>query len=262
MKSLAFITGASRGFGRAVAESLAENLLSEGSCVLLMARTQSGLEETARSLESIKSGLIQVQCCSIDLAKPDEDVFRTLIQEALAKFGGDLKQFEQVIVVHNAGSMGPQGLMTWQLTKSADIAAYFAMNLTSVMVLNSVLHEEVLMQVPKAVVVNVSSLAALEAIVSWGVYCTGKAAREMYFKCLAAECPQLRVLNYAPGPLNTDMVADILADPNAHPDIQVMFRDLVQKGNLLQPKTSADKLAQILISDSFVNGSHVDYFDP
>ena len=33
----------------------------------------------------------------------------------------------------------------------------------------------------------------------------GKAARDMFFKVLAAEEPSIRVLNYAPGPIDTDM---------------------------------------------------------
>ena len=34
---------------------------------------------------------------------------------------------------------------------------------------------------------------------------TGKAARNMFFKVLATEEPDVRVLNYAPGPLETEM---------------------------------------------------------
>ena len=33
----------------------------------------------------------------------------------------------------------------------------------------------------------------------------GKAARDMFFKVLALECPELSILNYAPGPLQTKM---------------------------------------------------------
>ena len=31
-------------------------------------------------------------------------------------------------------------------------------------------------------IVNISSLAAISPIPSWGLYCSGKAARDMYFK--------------------------------------------------------------------------------
>ena len=37
------------------------------------------------------------------------------------------------------------------------------------------------------------------ALQSWGLYCSGKAARDMMFKVLALESPDLRVVNYSPG---------------------------------------------------------------
>lgn len=42
----------------------------------------------------------------------------------------------------------------------------------------------------------------------------GKAARDMFFQVFALENPTIRVLSYAPGPLDTDMFRDIQA--NAH----------------------------------------------
>ena len=39
------------------------------------------------------------------------------------------------------------------------------------------------------------------------VYFTGKAARNMFFQTLAKEDPNVRVLNWAPGPMETDMLA-------------------------------------------------------
>ncbi|QQP37477.1 Sepiapterin reductase, partial [Caligus rogercresseyi] len=52
-------------------------------------------------------------------------------------------------------------------------------------------------------IVNVSSAGALDPIPSWGYYCIGKASRLMYFRTLAAEEPDCRVLNYSPGVMNT-----------------------------------------------------------
>lgn len=41
------------------------------------------------------------------------------------------------------------------------------------------------------------------------LYFTGKAARDMYMQVLAQERSNLRVLNYAPGPLSTEMYCEI-----------------------------------------------------
>lgn len=54
-------------------------------------------------------------------------------------------------------------------------------------------------------IVNISSLAALQAFESWSVYCAGKAARDMFYQALAKELKvqsldqSIKVLNYAPG---------------------------------------------------------------
>lgn len=56
-------------------------------------------------------------------------------------------------------------------------------------------------------VVNISSLCALKPFPSWVLYCTGKAARDMMFRVLAEEEPDVRVLNYAPGECPT--IADL-----------------------------------------------------
>lgn len=73
----------------------------------------------------------------------------------------------------------------------------------------------------KFLVVNVSSLCAVQAFDSWGIYCAGKAARDMYHSVLAQEqtkkqesgatasAEKILVLNYAPGPLDTDMQKEI-----------------------------------------------------
>jgi sepiapterin reductase len=56
------------------------------------------------------------------------------------------------------------------------------------------------------VVVNISSICGgVDPYASLSVYCAGKAARDMFHRTLAAENPgpHLRVLNYAPGPMDT-----------------------------------------------------------
>lgn len=51
-------------------------------------------------------------------------------------------------------------------------------------------------------VVNCSSIFAVETMPSWVMYCTGKSARVMMFRVLAAEEPNVKVLSYSPGMCN------------------------------------------------------------
>lgn len=48
-------------------------------------------------------------------------------------------------------------------------------------------------------IVNMSSAAAVRPFKGFVHYCVGKSGREMYFKVLAEENPDLNILNYSPG---------------------------------------------------------------
>lgn len=51
----------------------------------------------------------------------------------------------------------------------------------------------------KTIIVNITSLVAIQAFAGLGEYSIGKASRESFMKVLAAEYPALRLLNYSPG---------------------------------------------------------------
>lgn len=98
------------------------------------------------------------------------------------------------------GSLGDVSRYTRSFTSRADVDPYFSLNVSSCLCLTA----GILQAFPqrpgvKRTVVNISSLCALQPFCSWVLYCTGKAARDMMFRVLAEEEPDLRVLNYAPG---------------------------------------------------------------
>lgn len=122
---------------------------------------------------------------------------------------------------------------------------------------------------------NVSSLAAQQAFPSWGVYCAGKAARDMYHSTLAAEqrlkwqdvesskgSREIKVLNYAPGPLDTNMQATIRTAEQNDASLGTVYTDMKHQNLLLDPLVSAEKLLLLLNTPgSFESGEHVDYYD-
>ena len=68
------------------------------------------------------------------------------------------------------------------------------------------------------------------------------------------------MLNYAPGPLDTDMQAAIREDmPNSR--VKDIFVDMKKAGTLVKPDESAMKLLRILESNNFTTGDHIDYYD-
>lgn len=97
-------------------------------------------------------------------------------------------------------SLGDVSRYTRSFTNMAEVDSYLSLNVSSSLCLTA----SVLQAFPqrpglKRTVVNISSLCALQPFSSWVLYCTGKAARDMMFKVLAEEEPDVRVLSYAPG---------------------------------------------------------------
>ena len=90
---------------------------------------------------------------------------------------------------HNSGSLGRQGATTKDLS-AAEISDYLASNLVSVASLNAVFLKAT-SSVPARTVVNVSSIMALQPQSTWSLYCSGKAARDMFFKVVAEEEKQV-----------------------------------------------------------------------
>lgn len=81
-----------------------------------------------------------------------------------------------------------------------EVNSYLSLNVSSALALTA----GVLQAFPsrlglRRTVVNISSLFALQALQSWVLYCTAKAAREMMFRVLAKEEPNVKVLSYSPG---------------------------------------------------------------
>ena len=103
--------------------------------------------------------------------------------------------------------------------------------------------------------------------------------RDAVFRVLAVEQPQAVVLNYAPGPLDTPMITELLADQRTDPGKQIlstkiwgvimiyiavvrtMFEDLKRSGALLKPEDSALALVAVLRKQNFQSGDHVDFYE-
>ena len=147
-------------------------------------------------------------------------------------------------------------------------------------------------------VVNMSSLCAVEPFPTMAVYCAGKSARDMFHSVLAKEHSSklqtisterndendeklnesindssanffnsttqrvpFKVLNYAPGACDTQMI-DILAEcPILNDGLHQYYTSFKKENRLILPEETAKKLIEFLNRDEFESGSHVDYWD-
>ncbi|KAM9841161.1 sepiapterin reductase a [Aulostomus maculatus] len=256
-RALCIITGASRGFGRTIAREMSR-LVKPRSVLVLAAR--SGDELRALQVELAESEVgragLEVECVVADLARMEgvESVLRAS-KEAFSE------HTEHVILVNNAGSLGDISRYSREFTNMAEVDSYLSFNVSSSLCLTA----SVLQAFPRRPglrrsVVNITSLCALQPFCSWVLYCTGKAAREMMFKVLAVEEPDLRVLNYSPGPLDTAMQT-LARSRTADPSLRKSYADMFAQGQLLSCEASCAKLMKLLLEDKYTSGDHIDVYE-
>lgn len=86
----------------------------------------------------------------------------------------------------------------------------------------------------------------------------------MYFRVLALEeattDSTLTVINYSPGPVQTEMTAYAEAN-SAASDVRTLFHDMRKEQTILQPIETTLKFLQIIETGAYASGDHVDYYD-
>ncbi|NXN91772.1 SPRE reductase, partial [Rhinopomastus cyanomelas] len=252
--TLCVVTGASRGFGRALSRLLATRL-GPGSAMLLLARSEAPLTQLAEELRDGGAAL-RVRAVVADLGCESGvsragDALREMLREAVP---------DRLLLVNNAGSLGDISKSFIDLTNLEEVNKYYAFNITSALCLTSIALKAFGKRPGSTrTVVNVSSLCALKPFKNWALYCSGKAARNMMFQVLALDEPDVRVLNYAPGPLDTDM--QLLArTETGDQEMRQLFQSLHENGQLIDCTVSAQKLVNLLEENTFSSGAHVDFF--
>ncbi|XP_062545947.1 sepiapterin reductase-like isoform X1 [Armigeres subalbatus] len=253
--SYLLVTGASKGIGQRMAIETARKI-KPGSIVVLLARSASGLESTKADILDVNPR-ITVVTSSVDLANASKHLLEDIIEKSLAKT--PVSNFKLAAVIHNVGTIGNVERKAIDMNDRQEWEDYFATNVFTVGVLNSCFLYK-FRECAKKLVVNVTSKACLVPFNSMGFYCAGKAAREMYFKVLAAEESDLVVLNYSPGPVDTDMTVDIQGRSNDE-SIRNYFKGLRDESTILTTQQTTAKFLSILESGQFKSGDHVDYYD-
>lgn len=248
------LTGASQGIGRALAVELSK-YLGPKSLMLLLARNKVELAKTA---ELCKSDNIKIVYESMDLSKASGPEMFDVIKRSTE--GYKVSDFATSVIFHNVGSLGNLSVETERMEDVDEMRQYYDLNVFNVIKLNTQflkVFEEI---EDRIVIVNVTSLCAIKPMSGMASYCSGKAAREMYFKVLAEEKKHMRVLNYSPGPVETSMIDYVLAE-TVNANLRDVFTSFKSQGALLKPEITAKKCLKVLQQGKFSPGGHVDYFD-
>jgi NAD(P)-dependent dehydrogenase (short-subunit alcohol dehydrogenase family) len=179
----ALVTGASKGFGRAVATQLA----ARGWRLVVDARTAADLERVAAELPDAVA-------VAGDVTDP---VHREALAAAVEVLGGiDL-------LVNNASELGPSPLPHLRDYPLEAVRTVYETNVIAALALIQLLLPS--LTAAGGAIVNISSDAAVEAYEGWGGYGSSKAALDHLSAVLAAEESDVRVYAFDPGDMRTDV---------------------------------------------------------
>jgi NAD(P)-dependent dehydrogenase (short-subunit alcohol dehydrogenase family) len=192
---VAVVTGGGRGIGRATAIRLAK----AGASVMVTARTEAEIEETARQIRQ-EGG--RAQAFPVDVS--DWEAMEGLAEETERAFG------PADIVVANAGVIKPVG-NTWEVAPG-EWAQNLAINLAGAFY-TARAFLPTMVDRRRGVLIFVSSGAATHPVPGWSAYCAAKAGLDHFVRNLAAEVDQrslpIRAHTLYPGIVDTSMQARI-----------------------------------------------------
>ena len=188
---IALITGASRGLGAAVAERFA----AECAQLILVARTQGGLEETDDRVRAVGG---QATLVPLDLSNFDEiDRMAAAVAQRFGKLDILVGNAAQLPNLTPVGHLSPKD---WQRTMDVNLTANWRLIRA---------FDQGLRLSDAGRVIMVTSGAAAGAFAYWGAYAASKAALETLVASYANEIKQtkIRANLLDPGALRTEMRA-------------------------------------------------------
>lgn len=230
----------------------------KGSRMFLVARNIEGLNATKDQILEFNPDL-DILTFQLDLSSPSEHQLRDMFKNALGT--NVVSDFDQAFIVHNVGTLGDTRKKAKDCYNVIEWQEHFNCNVFSVILLNNIFLE--IFKTIKKYVVNITSKAAVFPFSGFAFYGPNKAAREIFFRNLAEEEREdksLVILNYAPGPVNTDML-NCVAETTVFP----AFRDFIQEGKktgaVLTTAQTTARLISLLEKGNYESGARIDYFD-
>lgn len=196
---VAFVTGASRGIGRACAVACA----GAGADVVLGVRDPARAQELVRHIEQIGR-----RVCAVRLDMAHIESVRDAAEAASAAFGAI------DILVNNVG-VAPGNLA--ENVTEADFDATLAVNLKGTFFMTQAVGRTMMAR-KSGRIINISSQAGTVTLKGEAIYCMTKAGINHLTRCLAAEWAThgVTVNSVAPTFIYTDGTKPALSDPEFH----------------------------------------------
>ena len=218
-----YITGTSRGIGKAVAEALLED---ENNQVLGISRNHTLQHRNYTPLY-------------LDL----NDL------ESVREFQfGEHRDAEKIVLVNNAGILG-HVTQVGRMYHDKIIQSYHVNLVSPSILINTFIGQYQDRDIEK-MVLNTSSGAARHTIPSWSTYCSTKSGIEMFLRVIEDEQKDFeypfKIYSVAPGVVDTEMQDEIReVEPENFRELS-RFVQLKKEGKLVDPKAVGKKFADIM----------------
>ncbi|XP_060083853.1 sepiapterin reductase-like [Ylistrum balloti] len=253
-KSFVAITGASRGLGRCIALQFGAKFPPD-SVFVLMARNLEALENVKSEMIS-QSPNAKIVVRQYDQGNTeDADYFNDIFTELLSTNNISPTDFEQFMIVHNCANIGDVSKKSLELSDSKFVRKYYDTNLIGMILLNTSFFRTFSDSTKSRVVINMTSPGTSTPLSTMHLYLAGKAARDMFMRVLAIENPSLRILTFAPGAVDTDMLLEAESKSQTMCNLLTQFR---KDGKITLPETPISILVKILEENSFENAVYLE----
>lgn len=218
---LAYVTGSSKGIGKA----LVERLLNQGYNVIGLSRSNEINHPNFQHVGIDLSNIKEVTAYSFD------------------------EKAENVLLVNNAGLVGDIN----------PVGAIDNQKITEVMNVNTIAPQILCNNFIKRFqnekgqfhILNISSGAGKNPISSWATYCASKAALDLFSETISTELEWSELTNWhihscAPGVVDTAMQSQIRAASEEEFNRVQYFKDLKTNKELYSPEFVANKLLEVI----------------
>ncbi|WP_018477110.1 SDR family NAD(P)-dependent oxidoreductase [Pontibacter roseus] len=222
-----FITGASKGIGKAIAEQL---LQDENNRVIGVSRSSSIQHRNYRHQPLDFS----------DIPAVEHNLHKVFIP---------YRDAEKLVLINNAGVLGDIGYVGEGMPNERFEFVFDVNVIVPAMLMNTFLQVYQPVRCQK-VVVNISSGAGRNPIDGWASYCASKAALDMLSQTVQQEqnvrASGVRVFSLSPGVVDTAMQENIReADAERFSNVE-RFRDLKANGELASAEEVGTKIVGFL----------------
>ncbi len=240
MKKIAIVTGASRGLGAAISQKLAE----EGYSIISISRSDNS---TLHTIAADNGQSYYHFPCNLADGSEVEDTFTKVYEKV------NQPDTEEVFLIHNAGTVAPihtvGHLHPQTVTDSTQI------NLISPIIMTNMLLK---ITDKKVTIANITSGAAQRPIEGWSVYCSTKAALNMFTQTVALEQETAgtshKIFAFNPGIMDTDMQGEIRTSSEEQFTDIAKFQGYKEDGLLRAPETVANIFVSLLLDTETKSG--------